>query len=894
MTSETASTKKNALRSDRGSALVAIIAAIVIFSVLAASLIPMISTSGRQAAVSALTDRAYLLAESGYRLVESRYRSAGPIETNQNAALEDLDGGNFTLTDDEGEFRLRVYSYFYEITGDANATATQIGANPPGSIPVDATLDQDAVQVSPGDTLLSIDGNLYTVSSSSPTPFTQEANVTFTVDPLSDAVSAGTIAYPAATVRTSVGSLSNGGALTYESGQGALFPLRNGRIILNGSIALDYLYNNRDSNQFEGLRPSNPDITTMNFPVSAGSPMVLTNYARVHSLGIVGGDTHGTEREIIYYSALPGDGGWTHKEEDKFDESDSVPDNWNVTDPGATEVDIAEVGGNRAMRITTAEEDSSLVELKSSVSQDAFNAYRRSTGGYLSYDAQVKLGFRNTNYSPPYLDNPVPVYAAAGLSFRLNSVTSNTTFNGYGLSFLKGNTSILDGVPNEIVPSGLNDQPLIVLWHQVDSGATRQWIAYKRLQRLLYAETFDSGTLNGWTRIPDSSENLWHLDTGLGYPSAPSIYFGPIEYTYQNGTIQSPDIALACSDAPRIGLTFRSWENFDATDDQELRIYDVDSGTRTTVSLTKTSIDSNFWLVSADLSEFADHTIRIEFYFDKDSSDPFDWGWFVDDIKITCQWPVHNSTLAVRLQETAKVIFDQGGTEAFEMGDRVYGQTSGAMGTVISPPLLSDSDWAGGSAVGTLLLNNVSTGSQFQAGEQITTVGHSVRSARVTTYDSTTDAQTNIIKTYYASETEYPPGNIEGNTDPLDAHTLAYPRREPGERLEWFAEEGDNWTPDQDYFRIIQWDAVNSAATGGEVANLTTIPDPFGGAIAIDNVILSHYHPDLQTPPTSSSLGLPELGLHAYGTGTTNIYYDDFGFKLVFPPTGLFPSPLQQ
>ena len=74
----------------------------------------------------------------------------------------------------------------------------------------------------------------------------------------------------------------------------------------------------------------------------------------------------------------------------------------------------------------------------------------------------------------------------------------------------------------------------------------------------------------------------------------------------------------------------------------------------------------------------------------------------------------------------------------------------------------------------------------------------------------------------------------------------------------------------------------------------TSIPDLFGGTIATDNVILSHYHPDLQTPPTSSALGLPELGLHAYGTATTNIYYDDFGFKLVFPPTGLYPSPLQQ
>ena len=188
----------------RGSALIAIIAAILIFSVLAASLIPLISSSSRQAAITALSDKAYLLAESGYRLLESRYRNAGPAEPDQNAAIEDMDGGNFTLADDEGQFHLRVYSYFYEITGDANATSTQITANPPGSLPVDNTLDGDEVQVSTGASLLSIDGQLYTVNNASPATFTQDGNITFTVDPLVNAVQDGTIAYPAARVRNAV------------------------------------------------------------------------------------------------------------------------------------------------------------------------------------------------------------------------------------------------------------------------------------------------------------------------------------------------------------------------------------------------------------------------------------------------------------------------------------------------------------------------------------------------------------------------------------------------------------------------------------------------------------------------------------------------------------------
>jgi len=880
MTTLTNPQKTTPLKALRGSALIAIIAAILIFSVLAASLIPLISSSSRQAAITALSDKAYLLAESGYRLLESRYRNAGPAEPDQNAAIEEMDGGNFTLADDEGQFHLRVYSYFYEITGDANATSTQITANPPGSLPVDNTLDGDEVQVSTGASLLSIGGQLYTVNNASPATFTQDGNITFTVDPLVNAVQDGTIAYPAARVRNAVGSLQTGGTLPYNSGEGALFPLRNGRFILDGSIVLDYRYNNRTSNQFEGV--SDPNQTSMGFPVAAGASMVLTNYARVHSLGIVGGATAGTDREVIYYSALPlsASSAPTRTMEDNFDDTDTVPDNWDVTAPGTTGVDIAEVDGNQAMRITRADDDSSLVELKSSVTEDIFNAYRRSTGGYMSYDAQVKVGFSPLPDSP-YL---IPAYVAAGLSFRLNTVTSNSNYNGYGLSFLRGYSGMGDRIPNDIVP--INDQPLIVLWYQSDVGANRQWIAYKNLQSLFYEENFDSGTLNGWTRVPEASENLWYLYSGFGYPSQPALRFGPITDTIQNGSIQSPDIVLACSDSAEISLTFRSWENFDASDVQELRIYDVDESTRTSQSFSKSSRISDFWLASADLTSFAGHTIRIEFYFDKNSSDAFDFGWIVDDIRITCQWPAHDSTLAVRLQEAAKVSFDQGGTEPFEMGDRVYGLTSGAMGTVISPPMLSDADWAGTNAVGTLLLNNISNSTQFQSNERIVTVGHGSRSARVYGYNAATDSQTNIIKAYYASET----GNPPGNSDPLDAHTLAYPRRSSGESLEWFAEEGGNWTADQDYFRLIQWDAVNS----GDVANLASIPDLFGGTIATDNVVLSHYHPDLQTPPTSSALGLPELGLHAYGTGTTNIYYDDFGFKLVFPPTGLYPTPLQQ
>ncbi|MFZ1985630.1 MAG: hypothetical protein WAU91_14525, partial [Desulfatitalea sp.] len=117
----------------RGSALIALIAAILLFSVLAAALVPMVSSSGEQAVLSNLSDKAYLLAEAGYRLAKNHYDNPGSGIT-QNQALEALDDGNFTLSGGQGQFRLGIYSYFYPIPAGANGTAT-FTSNPPGRLP---------------------------------------------------------------------------------------------------------------------------------------------------------------------------------------------------------------------------------------------------------------------------------------------------------------------------------------------------------------------------------------------------------------------------------------------------------------------------------------------------------------------------------------------------------------------------------------------------------------------------------------------------------------------------------------------------------------------------------------------------------------------------------------
>jgi hypothetical protein len=95
--------------------------------------------------------------------------------------------------------------------------------------------------------------------------------------------------------------------------------------------------------------------------------------------------------------------------------------------------------------------------------------------------------------------------------------------------------------------------------------------------------------------------------------------------------------------------------------------------------------------------------------------------------------------------------------------------------------------------------------------------------------------------------------------------------------------EGGNWTAAQDYFRLIQWDEVNDANVT-DLAVVTSPDEP--------GAILRHHQTDLQSPGMDTTLNQPELGLHSYGDGAANVYFDDFGVQLYIRQDYTFP--LQQ
>jgi type II secretory pathway pseudopilin PulG len=871
-----------------GSALIALIAAILIFSVLAAALLPMVSSSGEQAVLSNLGDKAYLLSEAGYRLAKNHYENP-PAGTTRNAALEALDNdqdGNFTLSNNQGRFSLGIFSYYLSIPSGAYIAGNQITANPPGRLPINSALHDDDVTI-PGGQLLSIDGTIYAIASSA-TPTAADENVSFSlVQPGSDPplpqpldIPNETNAYPAA--RANQTSLVIGQDLRYQSGHGAMFPLRNGRIRVQGySNPLSYRYNNRAQNMFEEVRdPIDTTITNINsFPADA--LIVLNQTVRVRSTGMVGGGGSETRRAVNYYLA----GGSEQNEE--------VPialDDFQATDDNATVTDIA---GNQALAITEATNSASLLQLSSTVGAAPLRRASSRGGGYLSYDAQVKVGFQSG--SLPLAEDPIGIIpssvtpVAAGLTFRLNRVDSDTDFNGYGLSFMRADdTSLPADIFSSIVPAGMNDQHLMVLWQQTGAGAT--WLAYKNLQLSRYPTPpaeFDD-VLAAWSR----NNSSWQLDNTIGRYISPAWNY---VYNDRNATaeLRSPLIVLDNPDpsssmwagAPSITLTFWCQEIRRLSESPYRRAFiSYNSGPFSRFYPIREREESGWYLYSYDLSPHYGQTIQLRLTVDQSSIVQ----WVIDDVRVSYQWPVQDSTLLVRLREAAVVGFSQGGPGEIRQGDWVSGATSGTRGRVLQPPLVTSGDWSAGSpAAGTLLLDNLSANpSGFTIGENLMVVGRTGGiTARVDAFDNVTGRKVNIIKTYYARAT----GIDSGNTDPLDPVAHTYPRRVENDPFRWPPDEDENWTAPEDYFRLVQWDEINDE----NVPNLGALSYIDDDNRTVENAVLRSYDPDLQSPPLGQPVST-ELGLHAYGEGADNVYFDDFGLRLFLGTSSLFDTVLQQ
>ncbi len=848
-----------------GSALVVVVVSILIFAVLAAAIIPMVGSSSHQVAVTDAAAKALYLAESGFRFAESRWNPYDS-EIDRHNALEELDG-TYTLSGDDGQFDLRLESYFLELAGDSGAS-NSFQAHCPGSLPDDMDLSRIQRLRIGNQTVLVTDVRSVSGQEEDSLHITLQAPLGY---------------YPSHTpllLVTTVSGIANG-ELIYNDPQGELFPLRNGPIMIGGSnLIVFYRFNDREANRLVGL--INPLDKNWTVTASIGDEVLLLPSVRLHSTGRAGSGDLRVERELVYEAPLSTADELTTRQQVTDTEGDLFSSSVGTHE-------VAELDGNKVLIITGTEGTdvkSSLAKLNLPAGSAVdFGLVQRGTGGYLSYDAQVKVGFYDNMATPPVLgyekSPPVPAYYSAGPVFRLRR-PSGDGYNMYGLGFMRSNSGKPDGLPDEIVPEAVRDHRAIVLWQQTGNGQHRTWLAYKRMSDLHTDFDFEAGAAN-WTS--SAANGSWDLIDNAEAANSPSRFYRFHDWGNNSATTGTlhyqPALRLPESDS--IWLSFYS-KFYSAEDDGIVMQVRIRANGATARQIDTVPQTASFSRRQVDLSEFSGSQIELQFHYQDLYSNYHEAFWSIDDVRIEADWPVENSTLMVRLQEAAALNFTSGGPDAIRAGDWVIGATSGARGRVAFAPILSDIRWSEGRAAGVLQLNRVS--GTFQA-EELNVAGKG-RRATIPEYNETLHRKVNFIKAYFGRSQSYGTTTFDGieygNSDRFDPVMIGTPRLPSGGKVFWPPENEGGWTPAEDRCRLIEWDALNPA-----VSDLAFVPWQLGG-VPRNQVIIRSHDADLQSMAIN---GAAELGLYALGDGAANIYFDDFGLQIDVPVRSPFPAPLQ-
>jgi prepilin-type N-terminal cleavage/methylation domain-containing protein len=838
-------------RQHGGSALIGIIVTILVFAGLGAAIVPMISSSQLHRTAAGRSDQAYYLAESGLRYAASQYLNATG-ETAQFTALDNLHGIVHRLQGNQGQFTVSVNPYYFLVDVDP-ANTTTLTTRIYGALAPLYTLPG-------GGGRLSIEDTIYTFNSAS----IAGQNITFNMS-ASLAIPADTPVYPIA--EALVQTVKEGEDLSLSPGSGDMFPDRNGAFVLNGET-YTYRENNRDTHTLVGIKRTD-GASFADVDLIVAENIRLKKFVRVTSTGAVGSGDMMASREIVYHVQIPEE---MESRRTVFEEAFDGLDKWNPSLLGAHE--ITELGGNNVLRVTGVTQSgadtpsASLIALNTDAVQ--FNPDR--------FDAQVKIGYLETSVPPinGYDPLPVPTYYSAGLCFRLTG-----DGNTYGLSFQRGNASAspVDNIENDLVPTaGIH---AIVLWQATDNGSDQQWLAYKQIDDVLILEEDAESGDNGWTTVGDAGGNaLWHIDSHPpGYAAASHAWYYGVNATRtyntgngNSGTLVSPSISLCDFDSAR--LRFSSWHETDPdpstvnTTDYKYLDVSTDGGANWIegiYQITTPETAMGLWQeIEIDLSAYTGQTIMIRFRFDTGDAQNNDWeGWYVDNIRVLGNFPVDRSTLLARFKTSASVTFNNGGPDAIEAGDRIIGDSSGASATVYGQPVLQNVNWAASTATGTLLLDEVN--GVFQIGERLLVPGKS-ELATLTGFR----AQDHFIKAFVGTET----GCGTPNANPLDGEKRALPL-DPAQ-LEWPPDEGASWTAEKDFYQLIQWDEINSAVATIDIVD----------AIDEPRTLIRSSEPALMNPGST-------LGLHTFGNGSLNIYFDDFGYQSFVDQPVAISQPIQ-
>ncbi|MDD5712411.1 MAG: hypothetical protein PHY31_06620, partial [Smithellaceae bacterium] len=418
--------------------------------------------------------KAYYLAESGYRYAASQYVNAGTTEDARDEMLESLDNRTVRLGGGAGSFNIRVYPYFFTTTNftllsllNPNLRTKVMGSVPPG-----LSLGSGTIKVTDllGNLLGYVNYSSATISGDTVT-FRMSGLLGLLQLLIPQGAPIYLVAKPSG-IQTFQKSSGHDYITLANTGSANAFPTRNGTFKFEFGVNV-YCYKIKEGNVLKGVTiMGNPD-GDYNWTLTSADTITLLKYVRLDSTGTVG-NAFGTARTVSYNMPVASIASDQQGSAGLFSDLFSSLASWTASLGSFVATTIE---GSSAMKVLGAvivnvSDLASFIGINlAAASTPAFDDAWKANNKKLSYDAQVKIRYSN---QPFYM---------AGLSFRLTDII---TRNRYGVAFMRSNSltgGSTDGVPNSILPSGLDNTPMIVLWRQGNnaSGQSMQWLAYKTL-----------------------------------------------------------------------------------------------------------------------------------------------------------------------------------------------------------------------------------------------------------------------------------------------------------------------------------------------------------------------------------------------------------------------------
>ncbi|MCX5849014.1 MAG: type II secretion system protein [Deltaproteobacteria bacterium] len=517
--------KSMAIHDEKGSVLIGLIVTMVIMAALGAALLALTSTSSVNQAYGVMAQKAYYLAESGFRYAGSQFLNVTDSNTNgkndeQNSKTNDLNGRTLIMA--EGSIQLHVIPFHYAASAAAALNATTLSVRFPGGTPASFVIPSTGqIQIKTQTYNATIQKYTTYTNTYSYTNFTTGSGTgTFTL-------STGLVrAVPAWTSVTVIAQASSSPAtqtitpnsdLTQTANRltlsrpatGFFMPQYNGEFMIKGDpnkYVYKYAYriDGTSTTTLYGVsiaqkNANGTEIHTQITVTASSYSIIPKDYFTVVSTGTVGSVsrtmTYITPVDIVASAIGSGD---LTTSVDPFTAGTNPGDaasHWYAPISGSYSVSSSVSGGAKsdvnnptglaALRMTNSydygnwfSKHFSLIAIKWDSTYAYFGGSWYNNSNTLSYDTQVKMKL-------PQQDNYM-----AGMVFRLNLGTSGNVSDTstLGAAFLRGNNGdsgpLLwldnDGIEDGVVP--LENVPMIVLWQKPLGGGSlsaMQWIAYK-------------------------------------------------------------------------------------------------------------------------------------------------------------------------------------------------------------------------------------------------------------------------------------------------------------------------------------------------------------------------------------------------------------------------------